>query len=127
MIDKQLPPGYDRSLEPIARRKLRYSAQSTSDALSGYSYVVGLLNGEHAGGAIRIAAPNRCDHSTTICEGKTETGSYCADEWQYDYSLLWSRTTGGRVLITRLGTERCRNQNKRHPARIFNDEADRDS
>lgn len=44
---------------------------------------------------ILIAAPDRCDHSTTICSEWN-----CMESWSVDYRLLLHRTGGGRGLAS---------------------------
>lgn len=123
-----LPPEYDLRKEPPARYRLdprppRGTRQETGQNLSGYNYVVVLMNGEHTGGRILIAKERNCDHSSTICAQTVpneEDGLTCSQAWQLDYSVLWSRTAGGRSLITALGAQADRHQNPNHPAAIHN-------
>jgi hypothetical protein len=123
--DSHLPEGYDLSLEPIARYRLRRETEYRP--LSGFGYVVARLDDEAIAGRVLIAGKSNCDHGTTICDGQTETGSWCVDEWQYDWNLLWSRTAGGRRLISAVGVDHDKYQNPNHPARKFKAKLDQTS
>lgn len=113
-----LPADYDRAKEPIARYRLHKAREYRP--MSGHGYVVALLDGESVGGQVIIASASNCDHCTTICDGRTpDTKSLCVVEWQYDYSILWSRTAGGRRLISSVGTQADKHQNPDHPAIKF--------
>jgi hypothetical protein len=114
-----MPEDYDKDLEPIARYRLH--KQRAYRPMSGHGYVVGLMTGESVGGQIIIATASNCDHGSTICNGKVPgTDKLCVEEWQYDYSILWSRTAGGRRLLTEVGTMADKYHNPNSPARRFN-------
>lgn len=116
----ELPEGYDLDKEPQSRYRL--GRNDGHGPLSSRAYVIGVLP-DGDGGRIPIKHPSRCDHGTTICRGGyvevDEDGKSCAEVWQYDYSILWSRTQGGRRLIRELGIEADKNQNPAHPANPY--------
>lgn len=113
-----LPDDYDMDKEPVVRYRMAHGGQSS---WSGNSYVAVLLNGEHRPGRVQVVADSRhCDHGTTICRGTHEDGQPCAESWQYDYSILWSRTAAGRKMISDLGVQADKNQNADHPAAVYN-------
>lgn len=123
-----MPEEYDIEKEPVTKYRLQrpVGLDGRRVDLSGTSYVVVLMKGEHRGGRVIIAKPKNCDHGETICTGGVNDGGVsCADSWQFDYSILWSRTAGGRRLITELGIEHDKYQNPDHPAAKFNREADK--
>jgi len=111
-----LPEGYDMANEPEARHRLRREPGDYK-FMSGSSYVVMLLKGESVGSRVPIRRPQRCDHMQAICTGKIRGSDiYCADSWQYDHSILWSRSAGGRSLISQLGLDHDKHHNPSHPA-----------
>lgn len=118
-----MPEDYDLTQEVPCRYRLRRDREYRP--MSGHGYVVAVMNHENVGGQVLIAAASNCDHCTTICDGVVEPGGkLCIEEWQYDYSFAWSRTAGGRRLISSVGTKADKNQNPDHPARKFNERID---
>lgn len=114
-----MPEGYDTAKEPIAPFRLRREVRAGS--LSGNGYVVALLKGDRQGGKVSIASEAHCEHGITICDQKVapDGGLTCSESWQLDYSILWSRTKGGRELLTKLGGPKAdKHQNSEHPAAI---------
>lgn len=113
-----LTDDYNLDKEPVARYRMSYGDKAS---WSGHSYVVVLMNGESRPGRVKVVADSgHCDHVETICLGNVRDGQACVDSWQYDYSILWSRTAAGRKLISILGVHADRNQNPNHPAAKFN-------
>lgn len=115
-----LPEGYDLDKEPGAAYRIR--TDDGHGPLSGRAYVVARLNGEHEAGRIPVASSSRCQHGMSICDGGYPDGQLCADSWQYDYSIIWSRTQAGRKLINKLGIEHDKYQNPDHAANKFDRE-----
>jgi hypothetical protein len=68
---------------------MRYPTQS----ISGMSYVPGRLTDHPGTMPVLIRSPRRCDHTETVC---TE----CVTEWQWDWTLVFDRTVGGRKLAS---------------------------
>jgi len=108
----ELPDDYKIHLEPIGS----YHTQNGNGGFSGNYYVVVLLKGEHLTGIVKIRSPRNCDHTATICTGNHSDGRPCVESWQYDYSILWSRTGGGRKMIADLSVAADKYQNPAHPA-----------
>jgi hypothetical protein len=117
MIHSDLPEGYDVSKEPVPPRV--WYRPDGMGSLSGSTYLAVLLGDEKRAGRVLIKHPDKCDHGTTICGGKHEDGKPCVESWQYDFSILWSRTAGGRKLLTELGITADKHQNPEHPANKF--------
>lgn len=117
----QLPEGYDLSKEPQARYGL--TRHDGYGPMSSRTYVLVMLDGEPTGGRVPIKDPIECNHGTTICVGgyveDGDDGKSCAEVWQYDYSILWSRNQGGRRMIRHLGLEADKYQNPDHPANRY--------
>lgn len=64
--------------------------------ISGNNYVPGHLGDEKLY-PIVIRTTNRCDHMATICVK-------CAGQWQWDWTLVFDRTAGGRRLQAALAS-----------------------
>jgi hypothetical protein len=108
-----LPDDYDISKEPEAAHRCQ---PDKFGKLSGACYVLMLLPGETKASRVKVATKANCQHGITICDGQHIDLHGCAESWQYDHSILWSRTDAGRRLISQMGLNACKNQNPNHPA-----------
>lgn len=63
--------------------------------MSGNSYVPARLRAEPNAepAPLKVAAPSRCDHMTTICPTRD-----CVESWLWDWDINFRRTAGGRRL-----------------------------
>lgn len=114
IIPQGLPEGYDLNKEPVAPFRCK---SDSLGSLSGSAYVLVLEKGEHRAGRVRIRKPQNCEHGQgSICTGGEEGRWTCASSWQIDYSILWSRTEGGRKLLSQLGIQADKYHNPEHPA-----------
>lgn len=81
--------------------------------LSGLHYVRAQTEDEWV--RLKIREPEHCTHGIgTVCAMPE-----CIDGWQWDYTLFFEKTKGGRLLIERAnqdGTEHDKRKNPHHSA-----------